>query len=405
MAGWGTGKTLFGILRALDLSQEIPNNTGLIVRKEYTDLRDSLCRDFEKYTGLKINSKKEVYFPNGSIIMFRHGAELRVLQNINLGWFMIEQAEEFETEEQFEFLRGRLRRDVPFHTGFIVANTKGHNWIWRLWKNNPPSDEYELVEATTFDNEENLPPDFIEDLKKLEKESPTHYKQYVLNSWEDLEEQDLLIPYEIILEATKINFRDTPDAKVILSCDVARYGDCRTVFTILKQAQGGWRQDYLLALRGQNLMQTTGRIVDLLRTYHPNYIVIDDVGLGGGVVDRLRELNINAIPFNGGEKVQEEGFLNKRALCYWQLRELLEQRRLALIASDKQTEQLRVIKFSYRSDGKKRIETKEEMRKRGLASPDFADALMMAVSMIPAASAINYKSLRVQRQKVLAGGF
>ena len=45
IAGWGTGKTLFGILRGLRLST-IPNNLGLIVRKEFTDLRDSTIKDF-----------------------------------------------------------------------------------------------------------------------------------------------------------------------------------------------------------------------------------------------------------------------------------------------------------------------------------------------------------------------
>ena len=135
ISGWGTGKTLFAILRGMDLSQEIPENLGLFVRKEYTDLRDSTIKDFEKYTGLRLDANKEVRFPNGSMIMFRHGAELDVLKNINLGWFCIEQAEEFESEEQFEFLRGRLRRaNVKFHTGFIIANANGQNWIWLEFK-------------------------------------------------------------------------------------------------------------------------------------------------------------------------------------------------------------------------------------------------------------------------------
>ena len=166
------------------LSQEVPNNLGLIVRKEFTDLRDSTIKDFETYTGIKVGSDKDVKLPNGSVIMFRHGAELDVLKNINLGWFFIEQAEEFQTEDQFEFLRGRLRRsNVPFHTGFIIGNVNGHNWIWKLWKNNLQP-EFELIESNTFENADNLPKDFIADLNRLKLESPSHYQRFVMNDWE-----------------------------------------------------------------------------------------------------------------------------------------------------------------------------------------------------------------------------
>ena len=198
ISGWATGKTLFGILRGLVLSKEIPNNLGLIVRNEFTDLKDSTINDFERYTGKKVGVDKNVTFKNGSKIMFRHGKELDVLKNINLGWFFIEQAEEFVSNEQFQFLRGRLRRDVPVQTGFVIGNTAGHNWIWKLWKNNPPPEEYELIEATTFDNLENLKPEFIKDLKRMELESPHHYARYVMNSWEDYEEFDNLIPYAYV---------------------------------------------------------------------------------------------------------------------------------------------------------------------------------------------------------------
>lgn len=187
VAAWGTGKTLWGIARALACATKVPNNLILIVRREFTDLRDSTIKDFERYTNLKLDGNKEVHFDNGSIIMFRHGAELDTLKNINLGAFFIEQAEEFNDDSQFQFLRGRLRRDnVPFHSGWVIANTNGHNWIWKLWKQqkNP---EYELFEATTFDNEQNLPKDFISDLHRLEKEAPAIYRRYVLNSWEETE--------------------------------------------------------------------------------------------------------------------------------------------------------------------------------------------------------------------------
>ena len=159
-AGIGTGKTYMLLLKIWKFCEDYPNTLALIARKEYTDLRDSTLKDFERYFEVSIDSNKEYAFKNGSKIMFRHAAELNVLKNINLSIAGIEQAEEFENDEQFNFIRDRLRRDnAPLQQLCIVANANGHNWIWRRWINNPQSG-YEISVASTFDNALNLPADF-----------------------------------------------------------------------------------------------------------------------------------------------------------------------------------------------------------------------------------------------------
>jgi len=186
VGGWGCGKTMCGILKGLLLSETFDNNLGLIVRKRFTDLRDSTLKDFERYTGLLVNkADKEVKLSNGSTIMFRHGDELSSLQNVNLGWFMIEQAEEFETAEQFDMLRGRLRREeCGQRQGMVIANTAGHNWIWERWKNRQ-LDDYILIEANLLDSIGHLPADTVKDWQRLKLESPKKFNRYVMNSWED----------------------------------------------------------------------------------------------------------------------------------------------------------------------------------------------------------------------------
>ena len=144
VCGWGTGKSMCLILKCLKAAKDHPNNLVLIVRYSFTDLRDSTMRDFERYTGITIPSNKDVTLANGSTIMFRHGSELATLQNINLGSFGIEQAEEFDSANEFNMLRGRLRREGVPHFGAVIANAQGHNWIWNLWERHNPdrSDEY-----------------------------------------------------------------------------------------------------------------------------------------------------------------------------------------------------------------------------------------------------------------------
>jgi len=383
VSGWGTGKTLFGILRGMLLSEKVPDNLGLIIRKEFTDLHDSTMQDFERYTGLKVNADKDVILSNKSKIMFRHGKELDVLKNINLGWFMMEQAEEFESEEQFEFLRGRLRRsNVPFHSGFIIANTYGHNWIWKLWKNQS-GEEYELSEATTFDNSDNLPKSFIEDLKSMEKESPHHYARYVMNSWDDLEEEDNLIPYEYITNSINLNFVPFANGGVVVGVDIARFGDDETVFTaIQKCSETHWKQIYQETYKHRDLMQTTGRAKALKEQYNAEYLVVDDDGLGGGVSDRLTEQEVPVVRFKASEKAIRDGFHNKRIEQFWKLRELLRQGFLELYNDDELHQQLSSLKYKFKSNGLKALESKDDAKKRGVKSPDRADALMMACSVI-----------------------
>ena len=110
LAGWGTGKTMCGLNKAFYLSQAYNDNLGLIVRSKFTDLRDSTMKDFTRYFSRTVpQGTKEIKVAN-STVLFRHAKDLSGLQNVNIGWFYIEQAEEFPTEAQFDLLRGRLRR-------------------------------------------------------------------------------------------------------------------------------------------------------------------------------------------------------------------------------------------------------------------------------------------------------
>jgi hypothetical protein len=205
-AGWGTGKTMCAIFRAVVYSKGIPNNLGIIFRKTFRSLEDSTLKDFEKYTGMKVPSNRDVIYPNGSIIMFRHLDELESInqQNINLGFYYIEQGDELDSDNEFFMLFGRLRRAVEPteeflrlglspRSGWVIANA-GDHWIKKLWKDgklnasakaigDDAKNFTELIEATTWDNKDNLPKDFLDSLPMLEKTKPEIYKQFVMNDW------------------------------------------------------------------------------------------------------------------------------------------------------------------------------------------------------------------------------
>lgn len=367
------------LIKIFMFCEQYPNTLALVVRKEFVDLRDSTIKDFTNYFGVHLDGNKEYHFDNGSVIMFRHGDELNVLKNLNLTIFGIEQAEEFETEETFTMLRDRLRRDnAPIRQGIVIANACGHNWIWKLWINNP-APEFEGITAKTFDNP-HLPKDFIEDLKRMETDSPNHYAQYVLNSFDEVDSDDFLLHHAVVYQSPKLNFFNPGGGRRIMSVDVARFGGDEIVYSVL-ESRGAvcWEQVYQEALRGKSLMETCGKIIDMRKSLDIDLIVTDDTGMGGGVTDRLDELMIDVIPFNGAELSGRQDCVNRRAEAYFKLKEYMERGWLKIQNDRELHEQLLSLKFKYKSDGKRIITSKDEMRKEGLKSPDRADALMMAV--------------------------
>ena len=203
--GIGNGKTLAGCIRVLQLAYEYPNNLILVGRLKGSDLENStkktmleLCSPLfqTKQIEYKVKENKLVC-DNGSEIVFRHLEDVYAsgILGMNLGYFYIDQAEEVE-ENVFDILTGRLRRksfnedglEAP-RGGVMTFNMNGHNWIWRMFKKkwdrqkqpltNP--EDYDLVEASTVDNQKHLPEDYIKDLLSKDKE---WVARYVYGSWD-----------------------------------------------------------------------------------------------------------------------------------------------------------------------------------------------------------------------------
>jgi len=161
----------------------------------------------------------------------------------------------------------------------------------------------------------------------------------------------------------------------ILACDVARYGDNRTV---LIERRG----DVLLEPEmwgGVDTMETTGRIVRAWKRSGADAVVVDEVGLGAGVLDRLLELGVPVVGFHSGKRAATPSlYQNRRAEAWWHMRERLEQGRVFLPQNDALRRDLTSPTYKVRSTGQIAVEMKEEMRRRGVDSPDYADAAIMA---------------------------
>ena len=97
------------------------------------------------------------------------------------------------------------------------------------------------------------------------------------------------------------------------------------------------------------------------------------------MVDRLREQGYGVRGINGAHAARQRNiFANLRAEGYWRLRELFETREIAIPPDQQLMGELAGLRYKYDSQGRILIESKDDMRKRGVPSPDKADALMLA---------------------------
>lgn len=182
--GWGNGKTSFGCAETFIRLHEFPGTRAIVARKTRPELKsttwDMLVNGdpgapgawtgIPKDTIANINkSDLVIEFRNKSAIYGLPLDDPAKLENYNLGFFWIDQAEEIE-EDIFLKFHGRLRQRIGPREGILTFNPNGHNWLWRRFisRERPLrwNKYYQCVEATTFDNV-NLPEDYLEQFEGL----------------------------------------------------------------------------------------------------------------------------------------------------------------------------------------------------------------------------------------------
>ena len=163
--------------------------------------------------------------------------------------------------------------------------------------------------------------------------------------------------------------------ELVLAVDVARFGSDHSV--ILRRR--GQRVEEIRTFQKLDTMQLTGWVAAAIQEFQPDRVCIDEIGVGAGVVDRLREQGYLVKGINVARWArQDKLFANLRAEGYWRLRELFATGEISIPTDSRLMGELAALRYSYDSQGRIIMESKEAMRQRGQASPDVADALMVA---------------------------
>src|SRR5690606_30960217 len=201
---------------------------------------------------------------------------------------------------------------------------------------------------------------------------PAKYAHVWLGEYQSQADQQF-ISWDLVKQAQERQFRRGA-RPILFGLDVARFGDDRSVLAI---RDGDVLVD-LMKWEKLDTQQLAAFVAEVANSRKPDAIFVDGVGVGGGVVDRLRLLNLRVIEVNAGSRAgQDTRYVNKRAEMWGRMKEWLAGRGVIAPSDIDLAAELTGPFYSFDASNRIQIEKKEDMKKRGLRSPDLADALAM----------------------------
>jgi hypothetical protein len=163
-------------------------------------------------------------------------------------------------------------------------------------------------------------------------------------------------------------------APLLMGIDVARFGDDESVFRFRRGRDA--RSIPPMRYRGADTMALSTHAATAIERLQPDAVFVDGGGVGGGVVDRLKMLGYRVIEVQSGEAAHDpEKYLNRRAEMWGEMRDWLIYG--AIDNDDSLIDDLTGPEYAIHLKGQIKLESKDSMKKRGLASPDDGDSLAL----------------------------
>lgn len=405
--GAGGGKSFVGCYWAVKLCLKYPGVRGLIGRANLKTLKETTLQSFFevcKIQGLQAGKhftfnqqSSTIHFFNGSMIflkdlfLYPSDPNFDELGSLEITFAFIDEVNQV-VEKAWNIVKSRIRYKldennlIPKILG-TCNPAKGwvYNRFYKPFKEGLQSVKSCFIPALVTDNEDNISPHYIENLKQLDEAS----KQRLLyGNWEYDDDISILIQYDKIIDCFNNSFVSTGNKYI--TADIARKGKDNTVIMV-------WD-----GLRVENIFMENGRLVDenVKKIKELQYIyqipnsntIVDEDGIGGGVVDYLKckgfvnnsmPMPSPEAPFNDKGEKPKENFINLKSQCYFKLASYINAGKLYINCNDLITKNLiiqeleQVKQHNIDKDGKKSIIPKDLVKANIGRSPDFSDALMM----------------------------
>lgn len=214
-------------------------------------------------------------------------------------------------------------------------------------------------------------PSYSKEIAEEYGEDSDMYRVRVLGDFPHASEMQFM-PGDVVDAAMGKHLREDmyEFAPVVIGVDVAMFGGDRSV-VFLRQ---GLMSKLLFQTRGIKPEDLASRVVAFEDEYRADAVIVDATGVGEAVMSSLRLMNRSPIAFYAGGASMLENCYNRRAEVWYKMRKWLYDGG-AIPDSNDLRDDLIGPEYSTNSKGQLQLERKQDMKKRGLASPDLADAL------------------------------
>lgn len=365
-----------------------PIPLGFVGRKRAKDFKDTTLEDFKRIIPTDHykfhDDENEIIFYD-RVKVFCGGLDdrkkIEKFNSANFAFFIIEQAEETEREDISVLkatLRLRLNNITPPYKELYTANP-GDCWLKTDFIDTKLPHHY-FIPALYTDNP-HLPANYRETLENAFRYNPVLLKAYRDGDWTAIQASNQLIT-EVMLSNLKGITIWPKYMRRILTCDPSTGGDECVIYVI----ENGKVVDELM-LHERDTMKIAGEIIIMSNKHNVRSFVIDTIGIGQGIYDRLRELlrNANIFSLNSAEEARDpDRFSNVRAEMWWKTMAQIQDRLIPYPEDEELRRQLTAPRFKVvNSNGKILMEPKDETKKRLGRSPDRADAFVMAIYRLP----------------------
>lgn len=400
----GGGKSFFLCVWAYNLARSIadffglrpspnPIHAGWIGRKQATDFTATTLQTWhlnipENHYEIKSATEKH---PKHILIQGRIAVDfggldkredIKKFNSAEYAFIGIDQAEE-TTKDEVSVLQASRRLTINgqrlYYKGLYTANP-ANCWLKDDFINDP-APYRRFIQSLPSDNPY-LPDNYVATLKDSFGHRPEMLEAYLYGSWDLSDDVDQIIKAIWVERAFKFTQIDLlPKTRKFITCDVARYGDCETVCYYMHDTDIKERLIY-----GQKGVDyTVNRLTAWSNEHNQCPVIVDEGGVGGGVVDLLAANGVNVIGALSAEKPDQTNpmyrYGNRRAEVWDYVARAFSRGDIELHHNDpKLKTQLCTPKYKYRN-GRIYVESKEEIKKRlgHGQSPDRADAYVNGI--------------------------
>lgn len=260
----------------------------------------------------------------------------------------------------------------------FITTPRGRNHAYELYRAAEEDDEWFADRLSATETGVFTP-------EALEKEREGYIREYGGDAGLALFRQEYECSFEVASENAYISSTVIADARerevhpfgpVVIGVDPARFGRDRS--TILARVSNAIVR--LNVYRGMDTVDLAGHVADIANELNAQAIFVDGNGVGAGVVDVLRRSGfrdlVSDVQF-GGKARKDDRYYNKRAECWGEMREWLASQGSIANAPRELDDDLSSPEYEFDNKNRVLLESKDDMRKRGLPSPDIADALSL----------------------------